>query len=52
MDPAGNKHIGIWNCMRRMEVLYGENTSLEIASQQCDDTSIISKIQYKEAEEP
>ena len=52
MDPAGNKHIGIWNCMRSVEVFYGEKTSLEIASQQCDGTSIILKIPYKEAEEP
>ena len=52
VDPAGNKHIGIWNCMRRVEVFYGEKTSLEIASQQCDGTSIILEIPYKEAEEP
>ena len=52
VDPAGNKHIGIWNCMRRVEVFYGEKASLEITSRQGDGTSIILKIPYKEAEEP
>lgn len=50
IDPAGNKHIGIWNCMRRVEVFYGEKASLEIASQRNNGTSIILRIPYKEEE--
>lgn len=51
VDPAGNKHIGIWNCMRRVEVFYGERASLEITSQRSNGTSIILKIPYKGEEE-
>lgn len=50
VDSAGNKHIGIWNCMRRVEVFYGEKASLEITSQRNNGTSIILKIPYKEAQ--
>lgn len=50
VDPAGNKHIGIWNCMRRVEVFYGEKASLEIASQRSNGTSILLRIPYKEEE--
>lgn len=48
VDPAGNKHIGIWNCMRRVEVFYGEKASLEITSQRDNGTSIILIIPYRE----
>lgn len=52
VDPAGNKHIGIWNCMRRVEVFYGEKASSAISSQRNNGTSIILKIPYKEAQKP
>jgi len=48
VDPAGNKHIGIWNCMRRVEVFYGEKARLEITSQRDNGTSIILMIPYRE----
>jgi len=48
VDPAGSKHIGIWNCMRRVEVFYGEKASLEITSQRDNGTSIILIVPYKE----
>lgn len=51
VDPAGNKHIGIWNCMRRVELFYGGGASLEITSQRSNGTTIILKIPYKEAQE-
>lgn len=50
VDPSGNKHIGIWNCMRRVEVFYGEKASLQIASQRDNGTSIILTIPYREEE--
>lgn len=50
VDPAGSKHIGIWNCMRRVEVFYGERASLEITSQRNNGTSIILSIPYKEGQ--
>ncbi len=49
VDPAGNRHIGIWNCMRRVEVFYGEKASLSITSQRDNGTSMILKIPFKEA---
>lgn len=48
VDPAGNKHIGIWNCMRRVEAFYGEKASLKVASQRNNGTSIILVIPYRE----
>lgn len=48
MDASGNKHIGIWNCMRRVEVFYGERASLEITSQRDNGTSMILTIPYRE----
>lgn len=48
VDPSGNRHIGIWNCMRRVEVFYGERASLEIASQRDNGTSVLLKIPFRE----
>ena len=48
VDSAGNKHIGIWNCMRRVEVFYGERASLEITSQRNNGTSMILIIPHRE----
>lgn len=51
VDPAGNRHIGIWNSMRRVELFYGEKASFEIISAPEEGTSMILKIPYREAEE-
>ena len=51
VDPAGNRHIGIWNSMRRVELFYGEKASFEIVSAPEQGTSMILKIPFKEAEE-
>ncbi len=50
VDPAGNRHIGIWNSMRRVELFYGEKASFEIVSAPDEGTSMILKIPYREAE--
>lgn len=34
VDMMGQKHIGIWNCRRRIEVFYNENPKIEIVSGQ------------------
>lgn len=47
IDSAGNRHIGIWNCMRRVEVFYGEKASLDIISK-CDcGTQIALVVPYR-----
>ncbi len=51
VDPAGNKHIGIWNSMRRVELFYGEKASFEIDSAPSEGTSMILKIPYREMED-
>ena len=33
LDKMGKKHIGIWNCRRRMEVFFGKDTTFSIVSQ-------------------
>lgn len=32
VDALGHKHIGIWNCRRRIEVFYNEEPQIEIVS--------------------
>lgn len=48
VDPAGNRHIGIWNSMRRVELFYGEKASFDIVSAPDQGTSMILKIPYRE----
>ncbi len=51
VDPAGNRHIGVWNCMRRVELFYGERATFEIESETDHGTTIRLKIPYREAQE-
>lgn len=48
IDKNGNKHIGIWNCMRRVEAFYGEKAKLSIVSTRDEGTQIFLAIPYKE----
>ena len=50
VDKNGNKHIGIWNCMRRIEVFYGAKSDLSIVSTRDEGTQIFLKIPYLEVE--
>ncbi len=45
VDAMGHKHIGIWNCRRRVEVFYSEQPKLEILSGQ-DGTKVVLDIPY------
>lgn len=40
LDKMGKKHIGIWNCRRRMEVFYGSDTKFSIVSKPEEGTQI------------
>ncbi len=39
-DRMGKKHIGIWNCRRRMEVFYGDDTTFSIVSRPEEGTQV------------
>ena len=40
LDKMGKKHIGIWNCRRRMEVFFGKDTTFNIVSQPEEGTQV------------
>lgn len=40
VDKRGQKHIGIWNCHRRMEVFYGASASMNIISERGKGTQV------------
>jgi len=40
VDKHGQKHIGIWNCQRRMEVFYGASASMNIISERGKGTQV------------
>lgn len=40
IDKMEHKHIGIWNCRRRMEVFYGDNASMNIISSRGEGTQV------------
>lgn len=40
VDKRGQKHIGIWNCHRRMEVFYGASAKMNIISERGNGTQV------------
>lgn len=40
VDKRGQKHIGIWNCHRRMEVFYGASAKMNIISARGNGTQV------------
>ena len=38
VDEAGHKHIGIWNCVRRIELFYGEQGDIHFTSEEGQGT--------------
>ena len=48
VDKMGQKHIGIWNCRRRMEVFYGESASMNIVSRIGEGTQVWLDLPYME----
>ena len=49
VDAMGQKHIGIWNCRRRIEVFYNETPNISIISGQ-GGTQIFLDVPYKTEE--
>lgn len=51
VDKLGQKHIGVLNCRRRMEVFYGkENTSMNIVSSPGEGTQVWLELPFKDQE--
>ena len=50
VDQNKKKHIGIWNCRRRIEVFYGEEGSLRINSSVGDGTQVWMELPYRSKE--
>lgn len=50
VDKAGNKHIGIWNCRRRMEVFYGTAAKMNIISGRGAGTQVWLELPFLQEE--
>lgn len=51
VDRHGNKHIGIVNCMRRVEVFYDRKAQLSITSARDEGTQVFLRVPYRERKE-
>lgn len=51
IDEAGHKHIGIYNCFRRIELFYGEEGDIHFSSGQNQGTQIYLIVPYMLSEE-
>ena len=51
IDGRG-KHIGIWNCRRRMELIYGKEAQIHITSSPGEGTQIYLLLPEKAREIP
>ncbi len=47
VDEGGRRHIGIWNCRRRMEVFFGDSASMNIISTEGSGTQIFLDLPYR-----
>lgn len=45
-DRMGKKHIGVWNCRRRMEVFYGKDTKLHLTSKFGEGTQVWMELPF------
>ena len=48
-DAAG-KHIGIWNCRRRMKLLYGDDAEFRMTSRPQEGTQVYLDLPFEETE--
>ena len=46
IDEAGHKHIGVWNCLRRVELFYGERGSVHFTSGEGTGTQVFLSIPF------
>ena len=44
VENETGKHIGLWNCRRRLELMYGENCTFHITSQPGEGTQVFIEI--------
>ena len=51
VDAAGHKHIGIYNCMRRIELFYGEEGDVHFSSGEGLGTQIYLVVPFMTADE-
>ncbi len=49
-DKNGMKHIGVWNCRRRLEAFFGQNAVLKLTSTAGEGTQVWIEIPYTEKE--
>ncbi len=50
IDHNGQKHIGIWNCRRRLESFFGEAAVLKITSTKGEGTQVWMELPYMDQE--
>lgn len=51
VDKNGNRHIGITNCMRRVEVFYDRKAMLSIVSAREEGTQVFLRVPYRRIKE-
>lgn len=51
VDRLGNRHIGVWNCKRRIEVFYEEKAEISITSSPGEGTQVFINLPFKEVPE-
>ena len=50
VDENGQKHIGIWNCLRRIELFYGQEGSAHFSSGEGMGTQIFLTVPFRSGE--
>ena len=50
IDKMGNRHIGIWNCKRRIEVFYEEEAEISIVSNMDAGTQVFINVPFVKEE--
>ncbi len=51
VDRLGNRHIGVWNCIRRIEAFYGEKAKVSITSALGEGTQVFIDLPFVEESE-
>jgi sensor histidine kinase YesM len=48
IDPEGKKHIGVWNCSRRIRLFYGEEGNIHFSSVPGEGTQVFIDVPFVE----
>jgi len=51
IDDYGQKHLGVWNCRRRLELFFDQSARLQIISQPQTGTKVLIELPFAEAAE-